>query len=84
MPILCTVEEVVAAVLAATEQGEIFHISAYVKVIERPLVRDLANITYNLSQIRIMPTVAVDKADLWERLGQEYSDLNIFPSLDLI
>jgi hypothetical protein len=31
-----------------------------------------------------MPTVAVDKADLWERLGQKYSDLNIFPSLDLI
>lgn len=31
-----------------------------------------------------MPTVAVDKADLWERLGQEYSDLNFFSSLDLI
>jgi len=29
-----------------------------------------------------MPTVAVDKADLWERLGKEYSELPYFlPSL---
>ena len=32
----------------------------------------------SLLPVQKMPTVAVDKADLWERLGKEYSQL---PSL---
>lgn len=32
-----------------------------------------------------MPTVAVDKADLWERLGQEYSNTqNLLYSAGLV
>ena len=40
-----------------------------------PLVKSLA-------AVHQMPTVAVDKADLWERLGKEYSQLqsHYFPS----
>jgi len=47
--------------------------------------RRFDSIHHNIFQLlppNKMPTVAVDKADLWERLGKEYSELPGFlPSL---
>ena len=56
--------EIVAAVLSPAEQRDVFHDLCW--------SRDR---TFLSSQLFTMPVVVVDKADLWERLGRDYSNV---------
>ena len=65
MAVQSAVYEVEAAVLSPTEQRDIFHLFRSSR--DRRTLQSRSPFT--------MPVVVVDKADLWERLGRDYSNL---------